>query len=101
MQMAGSFRSRTLVLIAAASIAMATVVVSSVDRCCTYVNATWRELTDAFGFLVKWVVSGVPRRTADWLTWIRAARVKQLPLMHSMVKRRPTVSPRWRMCPSI
>lgn len=97
--MAGSFRSRIAIMALAACTALASTSVYVVD------HVAWgmSRAAKAFRDLSCWLVARLPRLRPDWMRPDIAVRVRQdgTLQMRKVIKQRPLVSPRWRMCPSI
>jgi hypothetical protein len=103
--MAGSFRSRFAIaaLVAAAALAVATVATGTYDSCRECFVGAWRWVTLRVDRGSRWLLARMPRLVADWLRkdLIVRVRLDGALNMRAVPKRRPTVSPRWRMVPSI
>lgn len=85
---------------AAAALAAAPRAVSAIaDRCTLAFRRTAAAIAD-FGF---WLVAKLPRHEPDWLAARRQALVvhKDMNPISLRAERRPLISSRWRMCPSI
>lgn len=99
--MAGSFRSRWAIVALASAVAASTIALTA--HAVGAVTAGWRRIRTAVSGFGRWLVARFPRMRPDWLSaWrrIRAVRVVMPPVMWAAM-RRPRVSPRWRMCPSV
>ena len=89
--MAGSFRySRFFALVACAALAVASAA-----------SAAWTFVVRKVNTGIAWCIARLPRRKADWADHWHRVQAAPLVTMITMPKRRPTVSPRWRMCPSV
>lgn len=97
--MAGSFRSHIAIMALAACTALASTSVYVADHVAW---GMWRA-AKAFRYLGDWLVARLPRLVADWMRPDIAVRVRQdgKLQMRKVIKQRPLVSPRWRMCPSV
>lgn len=50
----------------------------------------------------QWLIAKLPKVRADWLgAWRQAPAHKDINPLSLQAHRRPLVSPRWRLCPSI
>jgi hypothetical protein len=93
--MAGSFGSRIVIFALAAAATAVCAVTNVVVRCWTHA-VRWADLS------IAWIVSRLPKARPDWLrAWHRAPMLRDAGPVNRVEKRRPLVSPRWRMCPSI
>ena len=95
--MAGSSRSRVILVACAAALSVST----ALADVAIVVTRSWSYVANWIDTGIAWAVSKLPRPRADWLpAWHRLLAAPARPLPPS-VKRRPLICPRWRMCPSV
>lgn len=90
--------STALAALALATICVAATSTAFVDRVSWCVRRAWTAFTD----LGRWLVAKLPRPARDWIRPDIGVRIcKDGGIrMRQVVRRRPMVMPRFRMCPS-
>ncbi|HEY8359266.1 MAG TPA: hypothetical protein VIL30_17595 [Ramlibacter sp.] len=93
---------RTRICIAAFA-ALAAAAFAVAQPIASVANRSWRRTIDMIENIGAWLVARMPKARSGWLDAWHPLHVLAKSKIHAFsgAQRRPQVSPRWRMCPSV